>query len=189
MLVALIVVSAFALTAVLVYNGLISKRNQVENAFGGMDVQLKKRYDLIPNLVATVQQYMTHERSTLEEITRLRTEALRPGLSPDAKVQLDNAITAQLGGLRVAVESYPDLKATETFGNLQRALNEVEAQISASRRAYNAAVTTFNTAIESVPGTFFAGPMGLTRREVFEIPEVERANVDVRSLFEQPSAG
>lgn len=189
MLYILLLLAALGIGAVLVYNGLINKRNQVENAFGGVDVQLRKRYDLIPNLVSSVQQYMTHERSTLEELTRLRTEALQGDLPADERVKLDNQITKRLGGIMVAVEAYPDLKASGNFQQLQRSLNEVESQISAARRAYNAAVTDYNTAIESVPGNLFAGPMTLTRKEVFEIPEAQRENVDVAQLFDRSGPG
>ena len=117
------------LFVVLMYNSLIDKKNQVENAFGGMDVQLKKRYDLIPNLISSVKTYMKHESDTLTEITELRTKALSGGLSNDDKVDLDNKITSKLGGIMVAVENYPDLKASENFNQLQRSLNEVEEQI------------------------------------------------------------
>ena len=131
------------------YNSLVDKKNQVENAFGGMDVQLKKRYDLIPNLISSVKTYMRHESDTLTEITELRTKALSGGLSNDDKVDLDNKITSKLGGIMVAVENYPDLKASDNFIQLQRSLNEVEEQISASRRSYNASVTDLNNGIEN----------------------------------------
>ncbi len=179
----LIVLAAIALIAIMVYNGLIRKKNEVDNAFGGIDVQLKKRYDLIPNLVATVQQYASHEKELLEKITQLRAKAVGGNLSNDEKVDLDNQISGALRNIMVSVENYPDLKASENFLNLQRSLNEVESQISAARRAYNAAVTDFNNGIETFPGNLMAGMMGLSRKQVFEIPETERQNVNVKDLF------
>ena len=167
----------------IMYNGLINKKNQVENSFGGIDVQLKKRYDLIPNLISTVKTYMKHEADTLTEITELRTKALSGGISDDEKVALDNKITSHLSGIMVAVENYPDLKASDNFIQLQRSLNEVEEQISASRRSYNAAVTDYNNGVEMFPTNLIAGVMSFNRKNVFEIPDVQRENVDVENLF------
>jgi len=168
---------------VLMYNSLVNKKNQVENTFGGMDVQLKKRYDLIPNLISSVKTYMKHEADTLTEITELRTKALSGGLSNNDKVDLDNKITSKLGGIMVAVENYPDLKASNNFVQLQRSLNEVEEQISASRRSYNASVTDLNNGIENFPSNIIAGMMNLERKQVFKIPDVQRENVNVENLF------
>lgn len=165
------------------YNGLIRKKNNVENAFGGMDAQLKKRYDLIPNIVAAVKQYVAHEKSLLENITALRSRALGGNLNSDEKVAIDNEISSSLRGIMVSVENYPDLKSSENFLNLQRTLNEIESQISAARRSFNAAVTVLNNAVESFPSNIFAGMMKLKRREIFVIPEAERQNVSVGKLF------
>lgn len=179
----LVIVLLFALIAIVLYNGLIRKKNEVDNAFGGIDVQLKKRYDLIPNLVATVQQYATHEKDLLQRVTELRAQTLSNQLSTNEKVALDNQMSGALRNLMVSVENYPDLKANENFLNLQRNLNEVESQISAARRAYNAAVTSFNNGIETFPGNLMAGMMGLSRKQVFETPVTERKNVIVKNLF------
>jgi LemA protein len=179
----LIVGAVLALIALMIYNGLIRKRNEVENAFGGMDVQLKKRYDLIPNIVSTVKQYASHEKDLIEKVTQLRAQAVSGNLSNDEKVAVDNQISGAMKGLMVAVENYPDLKANENFMHLQRTLNEVESQISASRRAYNAAVTDYNNGVETFPANIMAGMMGFKRKQVFEIPETERANVNVKDLF------
>ena len=167
----------------IMYNGLINKKNQVENTFGGMDAQLKKRYDLIPNLISTVKTYMKHEADTLTQITELRAKAVSGDISNDEKVDLDNMITSKLGGIMVAVENYPDLKASDNFIQLQRSLNEVEEQISASRRSYNAAVTDYNNGVEMFPTNLIAGMMSFKRKNVFEIPDVQRENVDVENLF------
>ncbi|MEQ9230837.1 MAG: LemA family protein [Cyclobacteriaceae bacterium] len=171
------------LIIILLYNSLVRSKNDVENAFGGMDVQLKKRYDLIPNLVSTVKQYASHEKDLLENVTKLRAKVTDGQLSNDEKVALDNEISRGIGGIMVAVENYPDLKASENFINLQRTLNEVESQISASRRAYNSAVTDYNNAVETFPKNILAGMMSYKRKEVFVIQEAERQNVDVSKLF------
>jgi len=168
-----------------IYNSLVGKKNQVENAFAGMDTMLKKRYDLIPNLVASVQQYMQHEKGVLTEITELRAKATTGQLSDDERVDLDNKISKAFSGIMVAVENYPDLKASNNFIQLQRSLNEIEEQISASRRAYNASVTDYNNAVEMFPTNVFANMMGYQRKKLFEISEIERQNVNVGELFKK----
>lgn len=183
LIVLLVIVAVPLLAVIVVYNGLVGKRNAVENAFGAVDAILKKRYDLIPNLVAAVQRYLQHEKGLLETVTGLRAKAVAGGLSGDETVDLNNRLNRALGGIMVAVENYPDLKASANFLDLQRSLNEVEEQLSAARRAFNAAVTDFNNAVEMFPGNVVAGPFGFRRRAVFEIPEAERANVSVKELF------
>jgi len=183
LIIILVIVAIVGLIITSMYNGLIRKKNEVTNAFGGMDVQLKKRYDLIPNLISTVKQYMTHEKDLLTKITELRSKAMDPSLNSDAKVDIDNQITHAMKGIMVAVENYPDLKANQNFLNLQRTMNEVESQISASRRAYNAAVTDFNNGVQMFPSSIIAGMMKLSTKKVFEIPEVERQNVNAKDLF------
>jgi LemA protein len=179
------VIVVLGIVCVGIYNSLIGKKNQVTNVFGTMDALLKKRYDLIPNLVSTIKQYMEHERETLTEITALRARAVSGKLSDDEQVDLDNQLSGMLGGIMVAVENYPDLKANENFMQLQRSLNEIEEQISAARRAYNATVTDYNNACEMFPTNVFAGMMGFKLKRVFEITEKERENVDVGNLFEK----
>lgn len=183
-LIVVLAIAAFAIIVVVaMYNNLVRKRNEVDNAFGGMDVQLKKRYDLIPNLVATVKQYATHEKELLTQVTEMRAKATSGTLSSDERVALDNQISAGMKSIMVAVENYPDLKASENFVNLQRTLNEVESQISAARRTYNAVITDYNNAIQTFPSSMIAGMMKLQRKEVFVIPEAERQNVNVKNLF------
>jgi LemA protein len=179
----LIVLGVIALLLILMYNSLVSKKNQVENIFAGVDTVLKKRYDLIPNLVASVSKYMEHEKSTLEEVTKLRADANKPNVSDADKIALDAKVTSALGSIMVAVENYPELKANENVMHLQHSLNEIEEQISAARRAYNQAVTDYNNALEMIPTNFMANAMGYTRKEVFEIVEQERQNVNVKELF------
>lgn len=181
----LIVVGVLLLALIFMYNTLIAKTNHVENIFAGVDAVLKKRYDLLPNLIASVKEYMLHERETLEKITSLRAQALQANLHSHEKIALDKELSSMLGGLMVAVENYPTLKANENFLHLQGTLHEVEEQISAARRAYNQSVTDYNNAIEMFPTNIMAGFMKLKRKEVFSIPPQERQNVDVKSLFKQ----
>lgn len=183
MLIAIGIAVFFLIFFIITYNGLVGKKNQVENAFASIDTLLKKRYDLIPNLVATVKQYAAHESNTLTEITDLRAKALSGNLSSDEQVEINNQISKAMGGIMVAVENYPELKANENFMQLQRSLNEIEEQISAARRAFNASVTDFNNAIEMFPSNMVAGMMSYRRRQLFEIPNEERENVNVGDLF------
>ncbi|MEA3521815.1 MAG: LemA family protein [Campylobacterota bacterium] len=179
----LIIIGIIILILVLMYNSLINKKNQVENIFSSVDTQLKKRYDLIPNIVASVEQYMEHERSILEKITELRTQAMKANISDEQKIALDAQMNSALGSIMLAVENYPDLKANENILQLQNTLHEVEAQIAAARRAYNQAVTDYNNALEMIPTNFMAQWMRYTRKEVFEISESERQNINVKELF------
>jgi LemA protein len=163
---------------IIIYNGLVSRKNQVENAFASIDVYLKKRSDLIPSLVETVKGYMNHERETLEGIAKLRSQTQSSQLGSDEKVMLENQITDGIGRVMLAVESYPDLKASTNFMQLQRTMNEVEAQLAASRRAFNAAVTDYNNGIESFPANIVAGMMKYERKHVFSIPLESRSTVE-----------
>lgn len=168
---------------IVIFNNLVGARNQVENAFGSIDVMLKKRYDLIPNLVETAKAYMKHERETLTSITELRTRALSPTISTDEKVQLENQISGMMKSVMLSVENYPELKASEQFTMLQRSWNETEEQISAARRNYNASVTSYNNAVEKFPSNIFASMFGHKRKSVLEIPEAERQNVSAKAMF------
>ena len=165
------------------YNSLISKKNQVANAFSAIDVMLKKRFDLIPNLVETVKQYMQYEGGTLTKITELRGKALNSSTSEGDKLALDQQIGTAVKGLMVSVENYPDLKANQNFLNLQSTWTESEEQIAAARRNYNAVVTSYNNAIMMFPGSMFAGMLGYTQIEVLATAEEERKNVNAKELF------
>ncbi len=179
----LIILLVSLIVIILMYNSLVAKKNQVENIFASVDTQLKKRYDLIPNLVASVSQYMQHEKSTLEEITKLRAEANRANISDEQKMLLDEKMSSALGSIMVAVENYPELKANENVLHLQHSLNEVEAQIAAARRAYNQAVTDYNNALEQIPTNILANMMGYTKKKLFEARPQEKENVNVKELF------
>ncbi|MFW5807698.1 MAG: LemA family protein [Spirochaetota bacterium] len=179
-----IIVLLLVLAAIGMYNALISMKNQVENVFGSVDVHLKKRYDLIPNLIATVKQYASHEKELLERITDLRVKALDSGTDTEKRIDIENRLTSAMGALTVAVENYPDLKASENFRHLQQTMFEIEEQLSAARRAYNATVTTYNNGIEMFPTNIMAGIMGYKRKKVFEASEVERQNINAENLFQ-----
>jgi LemA protein len=183
MLPVLITLGVVLLIIIFLYNSMVSKKNQVENAFASIDTMLKKRYDLIPNLVNTVKAYMQHEKSVLSEITDLRTKAVSGQISNDEKIQLDNKLTSSMGKIMVLSESYPDLKANQNFLQLQASWNEIEEQISASRRFFNSAVTDYNNAVEQFPTNIFARMMNYQRKQVFVIPEAERQNVNAGQLF------
>ena len=183
MIIAIIIIAVVAIFIALLYNSLVAKKNQVNNAFASTDALLKKRYDLIPNLVSTVKTYMQHEQKTLTEITEIRSKAMSGQLSDDEKMDLDNKMAKAVGGIMVAVENYPDLKANQNFLQLQGSLNEIEEQISAARRAYNASVTDYNNAVEMLPTNILASMMNYKQRKLFETAEAERQNVNVGNLF------
>ena len=183
MYIAIMIIAALLLIPILIYNSLGGRKNQVLNVFGTIDALLKKRYDLIPNLVATVKGYMRHERTLLAEVTEMRAKAISDRTSDDEKVELDNKVTKILSRIMLAVENYPDLKAGENFMHLQRTLTELEEQISAARRAYNAAVTDYNNAVEMFPTNVVASIMNYKRRKFFEISEKERESVDAGKSF------
>ncbi|MFC1799665.1 LemA family protein [Candidatus Eisenbacteria bacterium] len=181
----LIAVGIVAVMVIGMYNMLVRKRNQVQNVFASVDAILKKRYDLIPNLVAAVQQYMKHEQETLTEVTRLRAQALSGGMPDKEKFELDTRISEALRGIMVAVEKYPDLKANQNFIHLQQTLTEMEEQISAARRAYNATVTVYNNAVEMFPTNMIAKLFDFDRKTVFVIRPLERETADVHALFQR----
>jgi LemA protein len=181
--IAVIVIFFFILLPIIFYNTLIGKKNQVDNVFGSIDALLKKRYDLIPNLVATAQTYMKYEEQVLKEVTEMRTKAMSGNMTPDEKVDMDSKMSKALGNIMVAVEKYPDLKANQNFLQLQSTLTEIEEQISAARRAYNASVTDYNNTCQMFPTNIMAGMMGYKPKKVFETAEAERQNVNVKDLF------
>ncbi len=183
MIILFVILIVLGIIAAGMYNGLIARKNQVGNASAGVDVMLKKRYDLIPNLVSTVQAYMQHEKDLLTEITSLRSRAVSGQVSDEEKVDIDSRLTRAIRGVMVAVENYPDLKANQNFLHLQASLNEIEEQISAARRAFNAAVVEYNNAVEMFPSSIAAGMMGYKTRKMFEIADAEREKPDVKQLF------
>jgi LemA protein len=161
------------LLGILLFNNLISKKNKVEEAYSGIDVMLKKRTDLIPRLVNTVKGSMQHERETLTELTQLREKLLNKDTSPNDRFTMENQLGKLLGNIQLRAEAYPELKANQNFALLQNSLNEMEEQLSAARRAYNAAVNSFNNGMEMFPSNIVAKLMGYTNRTLFTIEPAE----------------
>jgi len=182
--VVMFVIAGFILLVpVLMYNSLVGKRNQVHNIFGTMDAMLKKRWDLVPNLVETVRGYAAHERGLFESVTEARSRAMQGRVGDDEKVQLDNAVSQLIGLFRMTVENYPQLKASENFLHLQRTLNELEEQLSAARRAYNASVTDYNNSVEMFPTNIIAGTFGFLRKPLLEFSPESRQVPDAGRLL------
>lgn len=167
-----------------IFNVLIRLKNQVEEAWSDIDVQLKRRYDLIPNLVETVKGYATHEQETLQKVIEARNSAMaahnaNASLADQAKNE--NALSSTLKSIFALAEAYPDLKANENFSKLQEELRDTEDKIQASRRFYNGMVRDFNIKIETFPNNIVATPLGFKKREFFELgSEAERENVQVK---------
>jgi len=159
-----------AVLAVLVFNLLVQRRNAVENAFGAVDVYLLMRYDLIPRVAELVRGHADHERGSLEEVTALRGRAKAPDLDSDGKVRVANQVGEHLQGLVARLEAVPTLRASEHFERLQRSLVEVEERLSAARRAFNAAVTDYNNAVEQFPLNLLARRFGFGRRALLQAP-------------------
>lgn len=179
LLIPLIALGAILIWVIATANGLIAKRNAVDNVFSTTDVLLKKRYDLIPNLVEVVKGYATHERATLEQVIRLRGEAMGAPHSARAGFPVDANLGLALGQLMGLAEAYPEMKADKHFLRLQAALNEVEEQISAARRAYNAAVMDYNNAVQMFPSSVIAGVGGHRTLQYFAATDDERQVVSV----------
>jgi LemA protein len=182
--VAAVVVALFVgFWLVSVFNQLVRLRNGAKNALAGVDVQLKQRCGLVPSVVAAVKGYMKHEQKVLEELTALRGQALAPGVGQRRRFELDAHMSGLLQRLMVQVENYPDLKASQNVEQLQRTLNELEAQIAAARRTYNACVTDLNNAVEVFPANLVAPAMGFTLLPFFEAAPTDRAVPDVNALM------
>ncbi len=178
----LVVLAAIALAAFAVigiYNSLVTLKNKVDEGWADIDTQLKRRYDLIPNMVETVKGYAKHEKGTFEAVTKARNMAMN-ATTPEQKAQAENMLSGTLKSLFALAENYPELKADQNFLNLQNTLKEIEEHIQLSRRYYNATVRDFNTKIEIFPNNVIAPMFGFSKREYFEIEkEEERENVKV----------
>ena len=168
------ILAVLILWVVFSYNGFVSLRNRAKEAWSDIEVQMKRRYDLIPNLVETVKGYAAHESQTLAQVTEARTAAM--GASSVAEhAQAENMLTGALKSLFAVSEAYPDLKANTNFLELQRELSDTENKIMASRRFYNTTVQSLNTAVEQFPGNVIAGMFGFSQMELFELSESEQA--------------
>ncbi len=177
-------VAILVLWLVFTYNGLITSRNRVDEAFSDIDVQLKRRYDLIPNLIETVKGYATHEKETLQKITEARNKAMSVHDDKNAtlaqKEQAENSLGASVRGLMIAVEAYPDLKANQNFLQLQDELSDTENKIQASRRFYNGNVRDFNTKLQVFPTNMIANTLKFKAYDFFQAAEAEKQNVQVK---------
>lgn len=157
--------------AIATYNGFVRLRNLVQEAWRQIDVELHRRYDLIPNLVETVKGYASHERAVFDEVTRARAAAATPGSTPAQQAVEENVLSQALGRLFAVAEAYPQLRASENFTSLQQELTSTEDRIAAGRRYYNANVRTLNTRVETFPPNIIAGMFGFKRAEYFEANE------------------
>lgn len=173
----LCVVVVMLMVLIAVYNGLIYKKNQVDNIRASIDALLKKRFDLIPNLVEAVKQYMNYESKLIKDVVELRSKALSSNDLKE-KLKVENGLEGKLKSLFVNFENYPDLKASNNLLQLQLELSDIESQISAARRAYNQVVTDFNNALEMFPTNIIASSLNYERQELFSIPENERKNAN-----------
>lgn len=171
------VVVLLVLWAISVYNKLVRFKNNRENAFADIDVQLRQRNDLVPQLVSTVKGYASHEKDLLERITQARAGVMNASTIND-KIAADTQLTQALQGLRVQMEAYPDLKANQNFLQLQQEISDIENKLAAARRYFNSATREYNTAIESFPGNLIAGSFGHTRQPMYEISATERATIE-----------
>ena len=169
------------------YNGLVRKRNRSENAWAQVDVQLKRRHDLIPNLVETVKGYAAHERGTFDEVTQARTAA-QQAQGPQAQAQAENVLTQALGRLFAVAENYPQLRATENFQQLQAQLSETESNIAVARQVYNDTVLTYDNALETLPTSIVAGIFNFRAREYFQADDGDRAVPQVSFDTPPPAA-
>ena len=159
------------------YNNLVKLRNNRENAFANIDVQLKQRHDLIPQLVATVKGYAAHEKETLAMVTNARAAAMG-ATSINDKIAAENALSNALAGLRVSLEAYPDLKANQNFLQLQGEIADVENKLAATRRFFNSTTKELNNAVQTFPSNLLAGIFGFHKEPMFEIPQQDRAALD-----------
>lgn len=170
MIIFLVVLGAIALLLVVLYNKLVSLRNRRENAFADIDVQLKQRHDLVPQLIETVKGYASHEKELLLRITEARSAAMQ-ARTIDEKITAENNLGSSLQGLKIAVENYPDLKANQNFLQLQSELSDIENKLASARRFFNSATTEYNTAVESFPSNLIASNFGFKRETMFDLGE------------------
>jgi LemA protein len=179
-LVVVLVIVLLALFVGVTYNSLIRRRNEVDNAWSQIDVQLKRRLDLIPNLVETVKGYAAHEKTALEAVIAARNTGMAASSDPHAQASADNAMTGALRQLFALSEGYPDLKANQGFVSLQEELANTESRIAYARQFYGDAVSTYNTAIQKFPNVIFAGMLGFSEREFFEAEDAARVVPEVK---------
>ena len=173
----LVVVVLLVIWGVSIYNNLVKLRNNRENAFANIDVQLKQRHDLVPQLVATVKGYADHEKGVFMRVTEARSAAMSAS-SIDDKISAENALTSALAGLKVSLEAYPELKANQNFLQLQNELSDIENKLAAVRRFFNSTTRELNNAVQTFPSNLFAGMFGFKKEPMFEIPTEQRTEFD-----------
>ncbi|EKY01027.1 MAG: LemA family protein [Prevotella sp.] len=177
LLIILGVVVILVVWGISLYNNLVKLRNNRENAFANIDVQLKQRHDLVPQLVATVKGYAEHEKTVFQRVTEARAAAMG-ATSINDKVEAENMLTSALAGLKVSLEAYPELKANENFLQLQGEISDIENKLAAVRRFFNSATRELNNAVQTFPSNLFAKMFGFKKEPMFEVPQEERAVLD-----------
>lgn len=177
LLIILGVVVILVVWGISLYNNLVKLRNNRENAFANIDVQLKQRHDLVPQLVATVKGYAEHEKTVFQRVTEARAAAMG-ATSINDKVKAENMLTSALAGLKVSLEAYPELKANENFLQLQGEISDIENKLAAVRRFFNSATRELNNAVQTFPSNLFAKMFGFKKEPMFEVPQEERAVLD-----------
>lgn len=180
--IAIAILAVIGLFVIIVNNRIIGKKNQVKQAFGSIEIYLKKRFDLIPNLIAMLNKYLAHEKKTLIKITELRS-TIEKASENNEKIKASNELTHIMSGLNINVENYPDLKADKQFTTIEFELSDIEDQISAARRAYNAAVTSYNNTIEMFPANIVASIRKDKPHTLLEIPESEQKEININQLL------
>ena len=175
------IVGLIVIVFIAIYNGLIRRRTRIEEAWSDIEVQMKRRYDLIPNVVETVKGYATHEQSVLENVTKARTQAMG-AQDPNARLQAENALSSTLKTLFAVAENYPDLKANANFLDLQRELADTENKLQSSRRFYNSVVRDYNTMTQTFPSALIASMFGFVKKDFFGLEE-EAAREPVKVSF------
>ena len=177
LLIVIAVVAVLAIWGVSLYNRLVKLRNNRENAFADIDVQLKQRHDLVPQLVSTVKGYAAHEKDTLDRVVSARNGAMA-AQTIDDKIKAENILSSALAGLKVTVEAYPDLKANQNFMHLQTEISDLENKLAAARRYFNSATCELNNAVETFPSSLIAGMTGFKKEIMFDLGEQQRATLE-----------
>jgi len=176
--VVLVIVAVIGVFLVILYNRLVALRQTRNQAFSDIDVQLKQRLDLVPQLVETVKGYAAHEKQLLEDLTAARTGVQNAGGNTADRISAENTLTRALGGIFAVAENYPDLKANQNFQELMEQLSELEDKIAAARRFFNNATSELNTAVEQFPANMIAGPFGFRKEEFFEVEDIDRKTLE-----------
>lgn len=188
-LVGIIIIGVLGITFVVLYNSLIFRKNQIDQNVGSIQAYIKKRADLIPNLIAMVSEYARHEKDLLTKIVELRASSIAPNQSAEKQIQASDQLSQSMKGLMVSVENYPELKADANFRHLQQSLSDIEDQLAAARRSYSAAVVEYNNGVEMIPYNIVAAIMRLKVRPVVEGPLLPENTVDVAGTFNKQRQG